>query len=94
MVQWGQRGYVWVKAVQGQRMELKQGHRQRMCQDRDRFRDWDRYQDQSRSGNRSFLVPMNGPGPVISGPNDWSRSWFRFNFGPGTGPGFDPGPVA
>ena len=38
-------------------------------------------------------VPGLGPVPVpvISGPDDWSRS--QLNFGPGTGPGPHPGSV-
>ena len=41
-------------------------------------------------------VPGPGPVlvPVISGPDNWSRSKSRLNFGPGTGHGPDPGPVA
>ena len=38
------------------------------------------------------LVPGPEPGPVISGPNEWSRS--RFNFGAVTGLGPNPGTVA
>ena len=37
-----------------------------------------------------YLVPV--PVLVITGPDDWSRS--SFNFGPGTGPSANPGPVA
>ena len=32
--------------------------------------------------------------PVISGPDDWSRSRSHLNFGPGTSPGPDSGPMA
>ena len=39
--------------------------------------------------------PVLGQGPVlvISGPDDYSRSLSRFNFGPGTSRGPGPSPV-